>query len=71
MPQRAFAKEVIRRVDSGATDAELLAFIQENYRLVLLTEQETTNLNRLNRSRMTPDRLADAGISIYAVRSEN
>ncbi|VBR78020.1 hypothetical protein [Burkholderia pseudomallei] len=64
MPQREFAREVIKIVDSGATDEEILSFIRRHYRLVLLTPDETTALNRLNRSRMTPERLADAGITI-------
>jgi hypothetical protein len=65
MPQRAFAQEVIQLVTSGTTDEEVLSFIQKNYRLVLLTPQETMALNRLNRSRITPDRLTDAGIVIF------
>jgi len=65
MPQRAFAQEVIQLVTSGTTDVEVISFIQKNYRLVLLTPQETMALNRLNRSRITPDRLADAGIVIF------
>ncbi|VVE80370.1 hypothetical protein [Pandoraea sputorum] len=65
MPQREFAREVIKIVDNGATDDHILAFIQRNYRLVLLTQDETTALNRSNRSRMTSDRLTDAGIKIF------
>ena len=65
MPQRAFAQEVIRLVTSNITDEGIISFIQENYRLVLLTPQETTALNRVNRSRITPDRLTEAGILIF------
>ncbi|MCF5142822.1 hypothetical protein GIW41_28110 [Pseudomonas sp. PA-6-1D] len=65
MPRRAFAQEVIRLVISGCTDDEIISFIQQNYRLVLLSPQETMVLNRLNRSRITPDRLTDAGIVIF------
>ena len=65
MPQRAFAQEVIRLVTSHITDEGIISFIQENYRLVLLTPQETTALNRVNRSRITPDRLTEAGILIF------
>lgn len=65
MPQRAFAKKIIKIVDNGATDEDILAFIQQNYSLVLLTPLETTALNRFNRSCITPDRLATAGITIY------
>jgi hypothetical protein len=69
MPKRAFSKEVIRIVDKGATDDEILAFIQQHYRLVLLTQKETTELNRLNRSRISPERLKEAGILMFC-RSE-
>lgn len=67
MPQRAFAKEVIHLVDHGATDDEIIDFIRQHYRLVLLNKDETSILNRLNRSRIAAERLADAGILIYSV----
>jgi hypothetical protein len=31
---------------------------------VILTEEETRALNRQNRSRLSPDRIADAGIAV-------
>lgn len=65
MPQRAFAQEVIRRIGEGASDEAITAYICGTYRLVLLTEAETTALSRLNRSRMTSDRIADAGIKLF------
>lgn len=65
MPQREFARAVIKLVENGATDDQLLAYIRLHYRLVLLTQEETTALNRSNRSRITPDRLGDAGIKIF------
>ncbi len=65
LPQRAYARRVIELVNDGATDDEVLRFIQDNYRLVLLTREETTRINRLNRSRITEDRIADAGIALY------
>ncbi|WP_454733718.1 MULTISPECIES: hypothetical protein [Cupriavidus] len=65
MPQREFARAVVKIVNEGATDDKILSFIKPKYRLVLLTQEETTELNRVNRSRMTPDRLADAGIKIF------
>ncbi|MGN6480400.1 hypothetical protein, partial [Luteibacter sp.] len=48
MPQRDFARAVIEVVNGGATDEQVVAFIAERYRLVLLTQEETTALNRLN-----------------------
>lgn len=64
-PQRAYAKAIIEIVNKGATDEELVAFIRQHYRLVVLTVDETSALNRLNRSRITDDRIADAGITLY------
>jgi hypothetical protein len=64
LPQRAYAQEIIRIVDEGGTDAEVMDYIQKNYRLVLLTEEETKLLNRRNRSKITADRIADAGIQL-------
>jgi hypothetical protein len=64
LPQRAYAQKVIELVNDGATDDELLHFIQANYRLVLLTRDETAKINRLNRSRITVDRIAEAGIEL-------
>lgn len=65
LPQRAYARHVIKLIDSGAADDELLRYIKENYRLVLLTKDETSKINRLNRSHITKDRIGDAGIELY------
>jgi len=65
LPRRAYALKVIALVGEGATDNEVCAFIRANYRLVLLTKDETQRLNRLNRSRITKDRIADAGIVLH------
>ena len=46
LPQRAYAKEIIARVAKGSTDDELIKYIRENYRLVLLTDEETKRINR-------------------------
>jgi hypothetical protein len=68
LPQRAYAQEVIALVNAGATDDDLAAFIRANYRLVLLTQDETERLNQLNRSRITKDRITDAGIRLRSTR---
>lgn len=65
MPQRAFAKNIMGIVEEGATDDEIIAFIQQSYRLVLLNTEETSMLNCKNRSLILPDRLGDAGIVMY------
>jgi hypothetical protein len=67
-PLRALAKEVVSRIDQGMSDEELLAFIRGTYRLVLLTQEETRALNRANRSRLTEDRIAEAGIRMWGPR---
>ena len=65
LPQRAYAQKIIALVNEGATDADLIVFIKANYRLVLLTQGETSEINRKNRSQVTDDRIADAGIKVY------
>ena len=70
MPQVAYARQICDMIDAGASDADLLEHIGKTYRLVILTEEETLTLNRQNRSRLSPDRLADAGIAVRQ-RPEN
>lgn len=65
LPQRAFARQVIEIVGQSCSDQELIEFIQQRYRLVLLTKRETDHINRVNRSKLTADRIADAGIVLY------
>lgn len=66
-PIRALTREVIARIVDGSSDDDLKAFVQRAYRLVLLTADETRALNKTNRSRITPDRLGDAGILVVRV----
>ena len=66
MPQREYARRICDMIESGASDEALLHYVRQTYRLVILTEEETLNLNRQNRSRLSPDRLADAGIVVRA-----
>ena len=63
-PLRDLTRKAIGVLDRGASDQELIEFVIRHYRLVLLTAEETQHLNRVNRSRMTPDRLGEAGIEI-------
>ena len=63
-PRRDLTRQAIGVLDQGASDQELIEFVAQHYRLVLLTAEETQHLNRINRSRMTPDRLEEAGIEI-------
>jgi hypothetical protein len=69
-PQRAFALSVIDIVDDGATDTEIVEYIRSNYQLVLLNGEETRILNLHNRTRISTDRLAEAGITLYEDKTE-
>jgi hypothetical protein len=64
LPQRAYARKIIDLVKDGKTNDELVEFIKANYRLVLLTKEETKKLNKHNRSQILDDRLGDAGIAL-------
>ncbi len=63
-PTRDFTRQAIKLLDEGASDDELTEYIVEHFRLVLLTKEERQRLDRINRSRMTPDRLSEAGIQV-------
>ena len=63
-PVRDFTRNAIAKLDDGATNKQFLDFVRKKYRLVLLTPEETKHLNKINRSKMTPDRLGQAGIGI-------
>ncbi|MSO93743.1 MAG: hypothetical protein EXQ86_10135 [Rhodospirillales bacterium] len=68
-PIRDLTRRAIQEIGRGVTDAELESFIRTHYELVLLTPDEAVRLNRLNRSRMEPDRLARAGIHLASQES--
>lgn len=68
-PKREYSIGVCNIIAAGATNNDILAYIQRHYRLVLLTPQERRSMSRKNRSRLTTDRLADAGIQVYTPRS--
>ncbi len=63
-PIRAFTRKAIKMIGEGATDEELKNFVKNNYRLVLLTPDETMILNKQNRSQMAVNRLEQTGIII-------
>jgi hypothetical protein len=65
-PQRALTLAAIERVEAGATDVELVEFVKSKFKLVVLTQEETTRLNKMNRSRLDPERLDKAGIRLAA-----
>jgi hypothetical protein len=67
-PHRALTRLAIEQVEAGASDEAFTSFVKANFQLALLTEAETIRLNKLNRSKITSDRLTSAGIAL-AVRS--
>lgn len=58
LPHREFAQMVCCKIDEGLPDEGILQFIEDNYRLVLLTEDERRELDRENRTHISPDSLA-------------
>jgi hypothetical protein len=65
-PHRALTIAAIEKLGSNRKGAEerLIAFVKRSYRLVLLTAEERARLDRINRSAVHPDRLAQAGIKL-------
>jgi hypothetical protein len=66
-PHRALTCEAIEKTKSPS-DGPLRRLINKHYRLVLLTPEETLKLNRVNRSKIDPNRLAHAGIKVVRAR---
>jgi hypothetical protein len=63
-PQSEFTRKVADLVTNGASDDDLIKFMRK-FRMVVLTMDEVKRLDKINRSRMTPDRLAEAGIVCF------
>jgi hypothetical protein len=63
-PHRALTRLAIETIESGVDDAGFVEFVRENYQLALLTEEETTRLNKKNRTKMEQNRLASVGITL-------
>ena len=71
MPQRAYAIALCEKIEKGETEQQLIDFIKSTFRLVLLTKKERRAIDKINRSRMTPDRVAEAGIALYKAPIES
>lgn len=63
-PHRALTRLAIEKIETGANDAAFTKFVKKHFQLALLTKEETLHLNKLNRSRIDPDRLRNAGIKL-------
>ena len=68
-PIRDLTRKTIEKISNGASDTELAAYVGDHYQLVLVTPTEALRLNRLNRSRMSSDRLSSAGIRLARSRA--
>ena len=65
LPQREMTiSNLGQMVDAGKTDEEIFAWLKANYRIVVLTVEETLELNCRNRSSICPNRMD--GIEIWA-----
>jgi len=65
-PHRALTKLAIEKIDAGMKDDEFILFVKANFQLALLSATETSHLNKINRSKLDPNRLKSAGINIVA-----
>jgi hypothetical protein len=70
-PHRALTRLAVERIEAGASDSDFLDFVRTHFQLALLTEAETVRLNRLNRSKIDPNRLASAGIRLISFEGKN
>lgn len=66
-PHRALTRLAIEKIEAGASDDDFTTFVKANFQLALLTHGETMRLNKLNRSKIVPDRLKSAGIRLAKV----
>jgi hypothetical protein len=62
-PRRQLTQMAIEKIQT-ASDAQFKAFVRRHYKTVLLSPEETTRLNGLNRSRVCSNRLSEAGIKV-------
>ncbi|EOE5671311.1 TPA: hypothetical protein SL211_005363 [Pseudomonas aeruginosa] len=63
-PHRALTRLAIEKIEANISDDEFKEFVKSHFQLALLTKAETLRLNKLNRSRIVPDRLQSAGIRL-------
>lgn len=67
-PRRHLTQIAITKIET-LTDTGFKAFVRRHYKTVLLSPDETQRLNRLNRSTVCIDRLAEAGIVVSIRRT--
>jgi hypothetical protein len=63
-PLRTLTVMAIEKIQSGASDEEFAEFVKSSFKIVLLTPEEASRLNKLNRTKIDPDPLGKAGIQL-------
>ena len=63
-PKRIYTKELLCKIDEEAENKDITKWIIENFKLALLTPKERAELDKVNRTRMCPDRLKAANIDM-------
>src|SRR5262245_14349569 len=63
-PHRALTALAIDKIQAGASDEEFAEFVRSMFKIVLLTPEEAVRLNKINRTKIDPERLAKAGITL-------
>ena len=66
-PHRALTRLAIEKIEAEASDDDFTDFVKGHFQLALLTQDETQRLNKLNRSKIDPERLKSAGISLAKI----
>jgi hypothetical protein len=67
-PLRHLTQKAIEQITQQVSNDQLKAFIEEHYKLVLLSPAETQRLNKLNRTKIHPDRLKQADIQLVVLQ---
>ena len=67
-PRRHLTQMAIAKIQT-ASDAQFRTFVKRYYKTVLLSPDETLHLNRLNRSKVSSNRLRAAGIKVSVRRT--
>lgn len=63
-PLRALTRLAIEKIEEKSSDIAFRQFVKKHFQLALLTKEETLHLNKINRSKIDPDRLKTAGIKL-------
>lgn len=70
-PLRHLTQMAIEEIGKGVTNDQFKDFVRQHYKLVLLSPSETLRLNKQNRSKVSADRLDNAGIQLVTRNAHN